>query len=511
VANKTLYNFQVVGALYASAGGAEAQAGDEVRLFLDRSRNPDFPEYIDGLIQLPVKRVNVISNGCIHEGTSYTFSYDSDDLDGAAVALGVCDITEASPITCCLALREDLVAETAARTAAEAVLAADIETVQADLDTWDTLDLSTVPTNGALGTAQVETQTAVGSISSSGDLQITVGSSLLGAPVVLNVPVLSGDSTTEWTAKVAAAIEANASLAALFLVDNLGAVLTLTARTPAANDTFLNVAYENGTAAGITEDLLSVNTTAGVAPTVGTVATRIGQQAHVGERVFIAIGTTPNEWVEAGILSGTNTWTSPQTFTSTAQFEDVVTFERPVVFEDEVRIDSNLEVGHYVNLVHGDTFFSVDFFDETAANLGKIRFDTDQNGFTLELSTAYLTTNRTIFAPDRQGILATEVTVIASIPTTGFTQAVSTGKLDYTYYFTPAGTLATGTFTLPTAANSRAGQIVRAHSTEEVTSVTVSVSGGGTIGGAAVTQFVADTTYAWQCVSVSGTGTWIRI
>lgn len=76
-------------------------------------------------------------------------------------------------------------------------------------------------------------------------------------------------------------------------------------------------------------------------------------------------------------------------------------------------------------------------------------------------------------------------------------------------------TTTTGILNLPTVANSREGQIVRIHSTEEVTSVTVAVSGGGTISGtSAVTQLIADESYASRGqhlgVSISGSGAWIR-
>lgn len=120
MSQKTLRNFQVVGALYSGvgAGAQPAQAGDEIRLFLNQVANPGFPEYIDGLIQLPVSEINMLdSGGHVVPGTSYTFSYESDDLEGAAVALTACDIINASPITCCVALREALDAEIAARVA----------------------------------------------------------------------------------------------------------------------------------------------------------------------------------------------------------------------------------------------------------------------------------------------------------------------------------------------------------------------------------------------------------
>lgn len=99
---------------------------------------------------------------------------------------------------------------------------------------------------------------------------------------------------------------------------------------------------------------------------------------------------------------------------------------------------------------------------------------------------------------------------VRTTPATAFT-IIATPFVDQVHYLTPAGTLATGTFRLPSAANSREGQIVRIHSTETQTALTVNVVGSGTINGAALTAMTADTSYAWQCVNTSGNGTWIRI
>lgn len=99
---------------------------------------------------------------------------------------------------------------------------------------------------------------------------------------------------------------------------------------------------------------------------------------------------------------------------------------------------------------------------------------------------------------------------VRATPATGFT-IIATPFVDQVHYLTPAGTLATGTFRLPSAANSLEGQIVRLHSTETQTALTVNVVGSGTINGTAVTALTADTSYAWQCVNTAGTGTWIRI
>ena len=104
----TLRNYTVVGAIYCGINGPEMQAGDQVRLFLNRSANPDFPEYINGVVQLPTSRTQVLVGGCIQDATNYSFEYDTDDLDDSAPFLRPCDITEISCITCCVILREQL-------------------------------------------------------------------------------------------------------------------------------------------------------------------------------------------------------------------------------------------------------------------------------------------------------------------------------------------------------------------------------------------------------------------
>ncbi len=114
--------------------------------------------------------------------------------------------------------------------------------------------------------------------------------------------------------------------------------------------------------------------------------------------------------------------------------------------------------------------------------------------------------------PDNNGTLALFPVIVAATPTTGFTINVDRYS-DQTHYLTPAGVLASGAFVLPTANTSRVGQVVRLWTTQNITSGTVSVSGGGTILGAAISSatITANTPYAWQCVSTVAPGTWIRI
>jgi hypothetical protein len=120
-----------------------------------------------------------------------------------------------------------------------------------------------------------------------------------------------------------------------------------------------------------------------------------------------------------------------------------------------------------------------------------------------------ITINRDLYLPNSNGTLALAPVVVPLSPTTSFAIAADR-YTDQTRYLTPTGAV-TGTLTLPTAADSRLGQIIRLWSTQTITSLTVSVSGSGTIQGTALAAGVANTPYAWQCVSVTGNGTWTRI
>lgn len=64
---------------------------------------------------------------------------------------------------------------------------------------------------------------------------------------------------------------------------------------------------------------------------------------------------------------------------------------------------------------------------------------------------------------------------------------------------------------LPSVANARIGQIKTFISTKTITSLTVSVSGGGTVSGPTLTSASAYESYSFQCVSLEGAGTWLRL
>lgn len=565
MAKKTLRNFQVAGALFVSPGGAEIAAGDEVRLFLNQVANPAFPEFVDGIAQNPITRVNLVSGGCVVEGTSYTFEYEADDLDGAATVLNVCDVTDVSAIACCEVLRDALDDEIAARTAADTALQTNIDEVQDDLDTWDVLELTSAPVNGTVGRKQVTTQTVIGTVATGGSMTLTVtAAGLTGSPLAITFNVDSGDIPSAVAAKAAAALSGNAAVAAMFEVDNIGADFALTRLVEAANDGTLNLAIANGTATGVTPDATSTATQTGLATSVGTVAERIGRHAQFGPRVWEAIDTSPNTWREittvlnsarhdpaiTDFIGGGATKLDGIVVTTThdiGRFEIVevagVAFQMELIAGTDINDEPyTVRPANYgVTNPDGSTnnlnwkfrpaaTTSSAVIDGSVGGEGSsdeglvVKFGPDGNLTSSEsltitsaagawggvFSSNDLTASRSYQNPDASGIVSLAFVIVAASPTTGFT--INVGRYsDQTHYLTPAGTLATGTFNLPTAANSRVGQMVRLWSTQIVTALTTAVSGGGTIQGTALTAAAANTPYAWQCVSTAGTGTWIRL
>ncbi len=108
---KTLRNF--IARPFINNGGQEAIEGDQVRLFLDQDANPEFPEYIDGIIQHPVVPVECDS------AKSYSIEYDEATLDGAANFIHADDVLDYELITQVDTIASGLDAEIAARIAAD--------------------------------------------------------------------------------------------------------------------------------------------------------------------------------------------------------------------------------------------------------------------------------------------------------------------------------------------------------------------------------------------------------
>jgi len=116
------------------------------------------------------------------------------------------------------------------------------------------------------GAAQVETATAAGTVSGSGNATVIVtAAGMSGSPITLSVAVLNGDTPSVWAQKVRDALAADSRITALFAVSGSGASIVLTRTSKAANDATLNISLANGTSTGITTAGTSANTTAGSA------------------------------------------------------------------------------------------------------------------------------------------------------------------------------------------------------------------------------------------------------
>lgn len=115
------------------------------------------------------------------------------------------------------------------------------------------------------GVAQVETAAVVGTATAAGEVVVTVtGAGIVGSPVVVNVPVLTGDAPSAIAALIDAALNNSAAVVALYTVGGTANTVTLTRKEPAANDVTLNIAIANGDPdPGITPAPTSANTLTG--------------------------------------------------------------------------------------------------------------------------------------------------------------------------------------------------------------------------------------------------------
>jgi len=144
----------------------------------------------------------------------------------------------------------------------------------------DVSDLdSTGTTAWSAGTIQVETATAAGTITGSGNAEVIVtAANVPGSPLTFSVAVESGDLPAEWAAKVRTALAADATLSQYFDAGGSLTGITLSSKPTLshtvqgasigaypANDATLNISLDNDTCTGITTAATSVDTVAGVA------------------------------------------------------------------------------------------------------------------------------------------------------------------------------------------------------------------------------------------------------
>lgn len=140
------------------------------------------------------------------------------------------------------------------------------------------LALITAINTSTAGVRQVETATAAGAITGSGNATVIVtAAGMPGTPLTVSVSVASGDSAATWAGKVRTALAADTSVASFFQVSGSTTSIILTANNPAANDATMNISLANGTCTGITAAPTSADTTAGVTPPLYTWYEQTGQ------------------------------------------------------------------------------------------------------------------------------------------------------------------------------------------------------------------------------------------
>jgi len=115
-----------------------------------------------------------------------------------------------------------------------------------------------------VGTAQVETATAVGTIGTPGTAAVTVtAAGMPGSPRLVSVNVAGSDSAATWAQKVRDALPLDPVVRQWFTVSGASTSIVLTSRYIGANDPTMNIALANGTCTGITAAPTSADTTPG--------------------------------------------------------------------------------------------------------------------------------------------------------------------------------------------------------------------------------------------------------
>jgi len=137
---------------------------------------------------------------------------------------------------------------------------------------------STGTTAWTAGSAQIETATAAGTVTGTGNATVIVtAAGMTGSPKTISVPVINGNTASVWADKVRVALAADTDVAALFTVSGTTTSIILTRKPSAtytvgsvsvplyvANESTLNISLANGTSTGITTASTSANTNAGI-------------------------------------------------------------------------------------------------------------------------------------------------------------------------------------------------------------------------------------------------------
>jgi len=143
------------------------------------------------------------------------------------------------------------------------VLAVEVDSTYNVTIPLDTL----IPVLTGAGVNQVETATAAGTITASGNATVIVtGDDITGSPLTVSVAVLNADTASAWAQKVRTALGAVSAITSLYTVGGSTTAITLTRILDRYNDPTLNISLANGTCTGITTAATSVGTTAGINP-----------------------------------------------------------------------------------------------------------------------------------------------------------------------------------------------------------------------------------------------------
>lgn len=168
--------------------------------------------------------------------------------------------------------------------------------------------------------AQIETATAIGTISTSGNATIVLTSSVVtGSPKTLSVAVEEDDTPEMWAEKVRSALAADIAITLRFIVTGaLNKIILIRKPTTSGkyplydiNDLTLNLSLANGTCAGITPTNSSENTSAGAGyedSVSGTITSITSTQIIIRVDAATPTSTPRTAWVVS--------YRSP-TFTST--------------------------------------------------------------------------------------------------------------------------------------------------------------------------------------------------
>lgn len=320
----TLPDYVVTGALYRRDTDNEAQVGDQVKLYLDTDAIPGFPEFVVGVIQTPITKVQC------NLATSYNIEYDEADLLGAVDILRVGHVIDAVSVSAAEVLADaldeeiedreaavaaeiaariaDVNAEEARAIAAEEVLQDNIDAEEAariaadDLLQIRPIEGNDPPDSYAVGQAQIERLTPTGTLSGSGNaLVIVKHEGLSGSPRAYDVPVTSGWTMSQVVDAVIAELMADSDLTDLFSLTDNGANFDLTTLAVGglfpANDPLAEITISDGTSTGL-NTVVSTNQQVGSATVVAT------DPEHIG-RWYRAGATAPYDWYQAETLT---TW-----------------------------------------------------------------------------------------------------------------------------------------------------------------------------------------------------------